>query len=825
MMIEATETTGETGTSDMSNDTVPRYLDSLLDAATRARDLIGRMSLEEKMGQVNCFIPMTFDPEGWRSLPSEYPQGVGQISTLQMRMLDTLHEAADRQRELQRLIISLSPHHIPAIFHMEGVYGAYIPSATSLPSGIARGATFDPEAEEAAGHAVGIEERAIGVSETLAPVLDVSHDPRMGREAESYGEDPTLVTAMGLAFLRGVQKEDGSGLRTEAVAKHFTAFHTSTAGIHGAESDVDSHRLRELYSKPFQAAFVNGLRGIMPCYNTLQGEPVSVSKRILTDLMRDEMGFDGIAVSDYCAISNAHAVQHIGETMADTGYRSMEAGMDQELQFQVGFNKELMERFRSGQADIAVLDRAVTRVLEAKFRMGLFEHPYGMDGKVLDKMFHRLGTSAADTSRRLAFESMTLLSNNGVLPLKPGIARIAVVGPHAANARYLFGGYSHLSMEEGEKAAVRTMAGLETSGDGSDVPEIPGTQIQECDAQVFDDVLYKHWPDANTLMDELARLMPRASISYARGFDHMGTDESKFPEALATVADSDVAIITVGGKYGTSSISAVGEGADSTDINLSPSQEHFIEQAAATGTPIVVVHIGGRPISSNAADCYADAILEAWAPARYGFEAIAAVLTGEYNPGGKLPVTVARTAGQTPLVYNHLNGSAWHQGESVAFPGYVDLPHTPRYHFGYGMSYTSFTYHDLHLNRTELHADEVLRVSVTITNTGDCAGDEIVQLYVVDRYASMVRPVMELQGFRRVHDLQPGASCTICFDLPMSALAFTDTDMRWIIEHGTYDVMIGGSSNDLPLVGSFVVLDDLTIDGRARAFGATATVR
>lgn len=805
--------------------TQPLYMDASANASVRARDLLSRMSLEEKMGQVNCFMPMTFDREGWRSLPEEYPQGVGQISTLQMRLLDTLHEAAARQRELQRLIMELSPHGIPAIFHMEGVYGAYIPGAASLPSGIARGATFDPEMERAAGRVVGIEERAIGVSETLAPVLDVSHDPRMGREAESYGEDPTLVTSMGLAFLQGVQENDGCGLHTEAVAKHFTAFHTSTAGIHGAESDMDGHRLREIYSKPFQAAFMNGLRGIMPCYNALQGQPVSVSKRMLTDLMRDEMGFDGIAVSDYCAISNAHDVQHIGETMTDAGYLAMQAGMDQELQLQAGFNSELMERFRDGRADISVLDGAVTRVLEAKFRMGLFEHPYGQEGKGLDAAFHRSDAAAQRTSRRLAFESMTLLKNDGVLPIAPTVSRIAVVGPHAANARYLFGGYSHLSMEEGEKAAVRTMAGMAAGGDGSDVPKIPGTPIQECDALVFDEVLRKHWPGANTLMDELGRSLPDAHISYARGFDHMGDDDSGFPEALALVRDNDIAIVTVGGKYGTSSISAVGEGADSTDINLSGTQERFIALAAATGTPIIVVHIGGRPISSDAADRHASAILEAWAPARYGFEAIAAVLSGACNPSGRLPVTVAYNVGQVPLVYNHLYGSAWHQGESVAFPGYVDLPHTPRYRFGHGLSYTTFAYAGLRLSRSSLDPKGVLRVSAAVTNTGRRTGDEVVQLYVADRYASMIRPVMELQGFRRMHDLRPGETRTVEFDLPMSALAFTTASMEWMIEHGTYDILLGGSSDDLPLRETFRVDSDLIINGRTRAFGAFSRER
>ncbi|MBT1170620.1 glycoside hydrolase family 3 N-terminal domain-containing protein [Bifidobacterium sp. SO4] len=805
----------------------PKYLNAALSAKERADDLLPRMSLEEKMGQVNCFMPVTFNTEGWESLSQEHPYGVGQISALQARLLDTLDQVSDAQRTLQQVVMNLSPHHIPAIFHMEGVYGAYIPGSTSFPSGIARGASFNPQLERSIGRTVGQEERMVGVSETLAPVLDVSHDPRMGREAESYGEDPTLVASMGTGFLEGLQETDDSGIKTEGVAKHFTGFHASVGGIHGAEADVDDHKLREIYAKPFQAAFNQGLHGVMPCYNVIQGEPASVSERLLNDLLRDEMGFDGIAVSDYCAISNAHKVQHIGETMTDTGYLAMKAGMDQELQFECGYNQELMERFRNGQADQAILDKAVRRILEAKFRMGLFEHPFALDEPELHERFtsqERI-EQAESVSRQAAIESMTLLKNDGILPMKPSIDSIAVIGPHAANARYLYGGYSHLSMEEGEQAAIRTMAGLDANGTLNKdrvVPKIPGTQIQECDADVFDRVLHKHWPAANTLMDELAKILPATHIIYARGYDHMGTDETRFEEALTAARSADIAIITVGGKYGTSSIAATGEGADSTDINLSPAQEHFIQKLADEHIRFVVVHIGGRPISSDAADQNASAILEAWAPAKHGFEAIASVLCGKSNPAGRLPVTVARTAGQVPLNYNHLNGSAWHQGESVAFPGYVDMPHTPRYHFGHGLSYTTFSYTNLKISNTNPQPEDTIAISVDVTNTGTVTGDEVVQLYTADQYASITRPVKELQGFYRIHGLEPNHMTTVTFHLPISALAFTDQRLRWKVEQGTYDVMIAGTADpNAPMVTSCVnVVNDQFINGRERGFFA-----
>jgi beta-glucosidase len=739
-----------------------------------------------------------------------------------MRNLETRDEAIDAQRRIQDIAMSLGEHRIPAIFHMEGVCGAYIQGATSFPSGLARGAAWDPCLEKKIGEIVGEQERAVGITNTFAPVLDVSRDSRIGRQAESYSEDPTLISAYGSAFVRGIQKSRSDGMTTDAVAKHFLAFHTTLAGIHGASIAVDDLDLRETFAKPFQAAISEaGLHGIMPCYSSIKNQPVSASREILTDLLREEMGFDGLVESDYCAIQNVHDVQKVTESRTEAGLRSMTAGMDQELHFKSCFNDELMEWFKTGKADIAVLDRAVRRILEAKFRMGLFEHPYALDEAEASTFF---GTaSASSTALKSARESLVLLKNDGTLPLEVSkVQKIAVIGPHAINPRYLFSGYTHLSMAEGAMAAVSTMAGLQT-GKGEEtksISYIPGTIIQR-DSTDFDKVLNLQQPGMKSIYQVLEEKMPNATFSYSYGYDHSGTDTSYFAEALDNAKDADIVIATVGGKYSTSSIASEGEGVDTTNINLSSAQEEFIQRVGSLGKPLVLIHIGGRPISSDAADKYASSILEAWAPAEAGSEAIAEALVGEYNPGGKLPVSVAYTAGQLPLYYCHLNGSSYHQGESIAFADYVDMPHKPRYPFGYGLSYTHFEYSNMRVEEGRIPSDGSIQVSVDVKNAGDHSGDEVVQFYVKDRFASMIRPVLQLAGFERVY-LEPGEERVIQFTLPASFLAFIDLNNEWIVEKGSIDLFAGSSSEDLPLQASVVIEDTNPINERNRAFYAKA---
>ncbi|MEH7096478.1 glycoside hydrolase family 3 N-terminal domain-containing protein [Neobacillus vireti] len=795
-----------------------KFMDSSLSAEERADDLLQRMSIDEKMGQIVCYFPIKLSE--YEYLEENYKHGVGQVSTLEMRSLDTLEDAARFQHEIQEKVMSLSEHRIPAIFHMEGLCGAYVQGATSFPSGIGRASSWDPELEKEIGKIVGRQERAVGITQVFAPVLDISRDSRMGRQGETYGEDPTLAAAMGVAYTKGIQLEKTGHRRSESVAKHFLGFHASDGGIHGTHVDMPTRPLREIYGKPFQAAITEAnLRGIMPSYNSINGEPVSASKEILTGILRDDMGFDGITVSDYCAIMNIHGVQKVCESYTEAGLRALSAGMDMELMIKKCFNDELAEWFETGKADIDILNIAVRRILATKFRMGLFENPYALSGEELTKAFHC--SKDEDVTLQSARESLVLLKNDGTLPIQMNVKKIAVIGCHASDARIFFGGYTHFSMAEGLLAAISTMAGLETKADEkkSVMKTIPGTPIQADDDPAFEALLQKQKPGIKNLLEQLLESLPQTEIAYSYGYPVAGNDMSGHEEALRIARDADLVIVTLGGKHGTSSIASMGEGIDATDINLPICQETFLEKLSELHKEVVAVHFNGRPISSDAADKYANAILEAWNPAEKGAEAITDVLLGNYNPSGKLPISVARSAGQVPIYYNHPNGSSYHQGESIGFSDYVDMPHTPRYFFGHGLSYTSFTYSNLRLSSTEIEPNGVITITFDLENTGETQGTEVVQLYFKDRYASMTRPVLELAGFKRI-ELEPGEKQTVSFQVEPSQMAFLDRDMKWKIEAGDIDVLIGCSSIDIRLKDSFRVASDLYIDGKNRKFYA-----
>ncbi|MDN4609869.1 glycoside hydrolase family 3 N-terminal domain-containing protein [Arthrobacter burdickii] len=798
--------------------TMNPWMDKHLPADQRAELLLSELSLDEKMAQVSCYFPT--DITDTADFAERFPRGIGEVSALEARSALTLDDVAAFQRRIQLEAMKGSGHGIPAIFHMEGLCGAYLPGATSFPSGLGRAAGWNVDLERAVGEIVGKQERALGITHTLAPVLDVSRDPRMGRHGESYGEDPSLSAALGVAFTLGLQDEDPVGRRTEAVAKHFVGSHHTEGGIHGAYLNVPDRTLLEVYGKPFQAAItLGGLRGIMPSYNSVGGEPASASVRLLTTLLREQMGFDGLVVSDYGAVGNLHTTQRTAQSAPHAGLAALRAGMDVELHVPYGFGPELRDWFAEGRADIALLDRAVHQVLAAKFRMGLFEHPFAPEQTDRNHYFHVPADTR--TSVQSARESLVLLRNDGVLPLRPDVQRIAVIGCHAATARFFFGGYTHYSMAEGKLAANSSMAGLTTSGDDlrTVANTVPGTSIEASDSPAYEELLQRQQPGIRSLLDELRHRMPDSEVDWAYGYSFAGDDDSGHDEAVALAAHADVVLLTLGGKHGTASIASMGEGIDATDINLPPCQDDLITKLAQLGKPIIGLHLDGRPVSSDAADTHLAALLEAWSPAEGGAEAIVDVLTGAYGPSGRLPVSVARNAGQVPIYYNHSYGSAWHQGGSVGFADYVDAPHTPRYFFGHGLTYTTFDYADLTVSKHQVEADDTVEVSLTLTNTGNRSGTEVVQLYVGDRFASVSRPVVELAGFRRV-TLEPGHTTKVSFQLDISQMAFLDAAMRWRIEAGEVDVMVGASSQDLRLTDTLSIVADALIDGKTRGFYA-----
>lgn len=825
----------------MDKNEMKKYMDSSLPAKERARLLLEEMTVDEKLGQLTCVFGRAALEDQTGDL---LKNGVGQVSSTLSFPDETKADIAAHMRKLQKLVIESNRLHIPAIFHMEGLCGAFFNESTAFPSGVSRGSGFDPELEEQIGQIVSRQEAAYGITQILAPVLDVSRDSRMGRQGETYGEDPTLTAALGTAFTRGIQETETAGRRPESVAKHFLGFHNSQGGIHGASMEAGERLVDEIYGKPFQAAISDAhLKGVMPCYDSVNGLPIHASKHYLTDLLRNEMGFEGIVASDYCGVENAFNVQRIGENKADTGLRCLAAGMDIEMPMPTCYTTELADLFKRGEANLSILDRAVLRVLEAKFRMGIFEHPYALEGEELEKTVHHTGDDAV--ALKAARQALILLKNNGILPLKGTEKKIAVIGPQAANARYYFGGYTHLSVMEVQYAVMNSLAGFGAGGDTSQVEmdRVPGTNIQVDETEKFNSILSGLEPDCKNLLQVLKEELPDAKISYAFGYPKAGADESGFKEALELVKDADVVILTLGGKHGSGSIATMGEGIDGTNINLPACQDAFIRAASVYKKPMVGIHFDGRPISSDTADELLHAIIEAWNPATFSAQAIVEVLLGKVNPSGKLPLTVARNAGQIPVYYNHHNGSSWHQAPSIGFKDYVDCLHTPRYPFGYGLSYTEFEYREIILksgeciNRTALQSQEgnmsenmlsvtpfgTVDVRFKIRNIGACAGTEIVQLYLRDTHASMTRPVKELQGFARV-ELDAGDEKTIHFTIHPSQMAFLDEDMRWKIEKGEIEVQIGSSSEDIHLTDSFMIMQNAWVSGRDRSFWAETEI-
>ena len=788
------------------------------DSATikqRVDQLFNDLSFEEKVAQL-----VGYNQAAWSNddLEHDFPSGAGQVSLLVGEEMQRIEDVARVQRQIQEKIIALSPHHIPALFHVETLTGVKLPGATSFPTGIAQAATFDPEAAEQMGEAIGRETKGVGATLAFSPVLDISRDARFGRQGETFGEDPTLASEMGTAVVTGIQKNG----RTAAVAKHFLGYQAAESGIHAAVANIPERLLHEVYAKPFQAAISLGhLKGVMPCYSAINGEPVTGSKHLLTDLLRNQMGFNGITASDYSGISEIFTRYHLGEQLADAAHQALLAGVDQELPSMNAYRPEVLKQY-VGQKDFDdALAAAVKRVLTLKFELGVFDHPFAEKPTEVTHSFSQPAAIAA--SRRVATESLVLLKNKGILPLSKSKQSIALVGWHADAIRTMFGGYTYMSTIEKHFGVKNTMAGVEDVKSeltpAGSKKHYPGSNVdvENPDVEAF---ARSQQPQMKSLRQQIEAAVPSATVNYAYGFPYVGDDESHFDKALEVIRQSDVAIITVGGKYGTGSSASQGEGIDATNINLPKCQEDFIEAAARLNRPLIIVHFGGRPISSDAADRYADAILEAWNPAECGSEAIVSVLFGDCEPTGRMPATTAYTAGQLPLYYNHPNGSSYHQATGGAFDGYVDCPHEPRYYFGAGLAYTTFAYGAF---KATADSAGTIHVACSVTNTGSREGTETVQLYGQNRHASMVRPNIELLGFSRV-PLMAHETKQVEFTVEPSQLAYLNSEMKWTLDQGEYQFSIGHSAGELKFSGTVAIRQSQFFGETDRSLFAQATV-
>jgi beta-glucosidase len=769
------------------------YRDSNLPTGDRVADLLGRMTLEEKLAQLGAVWSRSViedDRFSEARAREVLARGTGHVTRIAAQTLLGPRESARLANDIQRFLLEHTRLGIPAIIHEESCAGYTACGATQFPQAIGLASTWEPALVEEMAAVIRTQMRAVGARQTLAPVLDVARDPRWGRTEETFGEDPYLVSRMGVAYVRGIQ---GESLRGGVVAtgKHFMGYGASEGGLNWAPAPLPRRELLERILPPFAAAIREaGLASIMNAYQEIDGVPCGASKWLLDDLLRGELGFDGVVVADYFTVACLMTYHRIAADKGEAGARALEAGLDVELPQLDCFGAPLAEAVAKGRVDIAQIDRSVARMLRMKFDLGLFEEA-GVDADAAPAVFDTLEQRAL--AREIARKSLVLLKNEGgLLPLDRALGRIAVIGPNADSIRHLQGDYhypTHLeivfgAMDEG-KAGGPSEAASEVQ---------PGSRRGDVDLLDF------FTPTVTILAGIREAVSEATEVSTARGCEVQGEETAGFAEAVAAARGADAAIVVVGGRSGLTRGCTSGEANDRADVTLAGVQAQLVAAVAETGVPTIVVIVGGRPLAlSNVVD-RVPAILEAWLPGEEGGRAVADVLFGAAAPGGRLPLTLPRAVGQLPLYYNHKPSGA----RSQFWGDYADLPTTPLFPFGHGLSYTMFEYANLELSARELTATETLRISFDVTNTGERAGEEVVQLYVCDRVASVTRPVKELKGFQRLA-LEPGQTRRVTFSLDLRQLAFYDLDMNSVVEPGEVAIWVGSSSEDLRLEDSVVV--------------------
>ena len=699
--------------------------------------LLARMTLAEKLGQLQQL-------DG--SAEGDYrPEHVEMVrkgllgSTLNVR-------GVKRTTELQRVAMNESRLKIPVLFAFDVIHGY----RTIFPVPLGETASWDPTAAERAASIAAAEAAAAGVRWTFAPMVDIARDPRWGRIMEGSGEDTFLGSAMAAARVRGFQGTNyGQPDKVVACAKHWVAYGAAEGGRDYNSTEVSERTLREVYFPPFKATVDAGVGTFMSAFNDLDGVPTSANPFTLTDVLRKEWQFDGLVVSDYTSVREliAHGLAADG---AEAAMYALNAGVDMEMVSR-HFNESGAQLVNDGKIPMAAIDEAVRRVLRIKFRLGLFDHPYGDEARERATIFNPAHLTAA---RELAARSFVLLKNDHeTLPLSTKLKSIALIGPLADNAQSVIGSWS---------------------GDGRST-------------------------DAVTLLAGLrAKLPPATKINYAKGCDVTGDSRAGFDQALRAAKKSDFVILAVG-----ESADMTGEAASRASLDLPGQQLALIQAIHATGKPYAVVLMNGRPLTINWVAEKSPAILETWFAGTQAGHAIADVLFGDVNPGGKLPVTFPRTVGQVPLYYNHKNTGRPPEEANKYSSKYLDAPWTPLYPFGHGLSYTRFQLSNLQLSSKTIKADGHLTVSVEVENAGRRDGDEVVQLYLHDVAATVTRPVKELKGFQRV-TLKAGQRQRVEFALTPKELGFYNREMKFAVEPGQFKVFVGASSEG-GLEASFAV--------------------
>jgi len=763
----------------------PPYLNPTLPIERRIDDLLGRMTLEEKIGQMLCLWQgkRAITDSAGRFDPSHPPDwfriGVGRIERPGER--HGARAEAEYTNAIQRWMKEHTRLGIPVLFHEEALHGLEAEQATSFPQAIALASTWNPEIVERVFAATAAEARARGVHQVLAPVVDVARDPRWGRIEETYGEDPYLAARMGVAAVRGFQ---GGGTEPRigpnhvlATLKHMTGHGQPESGINVGPAPYGERTLRDVFLYPFEVIIKEaGARSVMPSYNEVDGIPSHANRWLLRDVLRGEWGFDGVIVSDWFAIAQLADVHHVVADPAEAARRALAAGVDIELPDVQAYGT-LVEQVRQRRVAESAIDTVVRRLLRPKFELGLFENPV-VDADTADRI------SGATATNRLALDAarqaIILLKNDGTLPLSTeALSRVAVIGPHAAEV--LLGGYSgvprHLvSILEGIRSRLGSRATVEYA-EGTRITE-DSTFTRESQPHLGGTRSHARWGADRVVVPDTASNARRRAA------------------AVALARRSQVAIVVVGdNEMTTREAYAPNHLGDRADLGLPGEQEELVRAVLATGTRTVLVLIHGRPLSIPNLVDRVPAILDGWYLGQETGTALAEALFGDINPGGKLPVTVARHVGQLPVFYNY---------KPSARRGYLFDTTRPLFPFGFGLSYTTFAYANVRVAPARIGPGQRTSVSVDVTNTGSRAGDEVVQLYIRDAVSTATQPVKQLRGFRRV-TLQPGETRTVTFEIGPEHLAYHGADMKRVVEPGRFDVMVGGNSVDVQNVTLDVV--------------------
>ncbi|MEV8214320.1 glycoside hydrolase family 3 N-terminal domain-containing protein [Leifsonia sp. NPDC077715] len=717
----------------------------------RVRALLGEMTLEEKLAQLvgywvdkgdELVAPMAGEMGNPGAYADATEHGLGQLTRVYgTRPVDPAERAAWLWSE-QRRLKEETRLGIPALVHEECLTGLAAWKAATFPTPLAWGASFDPELVEEMAGLIGLSMRELGIHQGLAPVLDVIRDPRWGRVDECIAEDPYVVGTLGTAYVRGLQ---GAGVH--ATLKHFVGYSASQAGRNHAPVHAGPREVRDTLLQPFEMAVRDGgVRSVMNSYAEIDGVPIGASPEYLTGILRDEWGFDGTVVSDYFSVAFLHTMHGVAADLGEAAALALAAGIDVELPTGDAFLEPLVERIRSGETDEALVDRAVLRVLAQKEELGLLDEtfdnpPTSID---LDTPAHR------DVALRLAEESLVLLTNDGTLPLATSPRRIAVLGPNADAPEALMGCYSF---------ANHVLAHH---------PEVPlGFELP-------------------SVLEAVRGEFAGAEVVHERGCDVEGDDRSGIPAAVAAASAAEVAVVIVGDRAGLFGRGTVGEGNDVESLELPGIQRELVERVVATGTPVVLVVLSGRPYAIGWAVegvTAPAAVMQAFFPGEEGGRAIAAVLSGRVAPSGHLPVSLPRSAGAQPYSYLH---------PILGGPNEItSADSTPVLPFGHGLSYTTFERSELTVD-AEVAAGGTFTASVRVRNTGDRAATDLVQLYARDVHASVTRPVAQLLGYHRI-ELQPGEEAVVRFAVPTTRLAFSDPAFRRIVEPGAVELWVGPS--------------------------------